>query len=308
MRVEKILESQAPAAARSITGKLGAKLDLRGAGAAWEQIKRSLTGDGDLRVAEGVIRNFNPAGPTLRAVMAIPTLSSTALRQFLDEHPQVFGAEDTPFEIMEGRLEIRDGWVSARDFVLSARDYSLSGNGRYSLDNQLDFKTVMTLSQKLSEGLVAAEKNLRYLRTPQGRVALPVAVRGTPPKLSILPDVTAVAQGASREALTGILEKALGGKQAQREAPAPPSQPPSPPSPEAEVPRTEPAPLPPEEAAAPPSQPPPAEPEAAAPPREPVPPPSAEQIGQELLRRGLGELLSGERPEPSQPAPQPQQQ
>jgi AsmA protein len=251
MRVEKIVESQAPAAARSITGKLAAKLDLRGAGAAWAQIKRGLTGDGDLRIAEGVIRDFNPAGPALRAIMAFPTLSGTALRQFLDAHPQVFGVDDTPFEIMEGKLEIRDGWVHARDFALAARDYSLSGNGRYSLDNQLDFKTVMTFSQTLSEGLIAAEKNLRYLRTPQSRVALPVAVRGTPPKLSILPDVAAVAQGASREALTGVLEKALGGKNAQREAAAPPSKPPPPPIAEAEAPSTgQPPPLP-EEAAPP---------------------------------------------------------
>lgn len=290
MRVEKIVESQAPAAARSITGKLGAKLDLRGAGAAWEQIKRGLTGDGDLRIAEGVIRDFNPAGPTLQAVMTVPTLSSTALRRFLDEHPQVFGVEDTPFEIMEGKLEIRDGWVHARDFVLAARDYSLSGNGRYSLDNQLDFKTVMTFSQKLSEGLVAAEKNLRYLRTPQGRVALPVAVRGTLSKLSILPDVTAVAQGASREALTGVLEKALGGKKAQGEAAAPPSQPPTA---AAEAPSTGPP--------APPSE------EAAPPPSEPRPPPSAEDAAQELLQRGLGGLLggSGQEPPPSAP-PQPE--
>jgi uncharacterized protein involved in outer membrane biogenesis len=324
MRVEKIVESQAPGAARLITGKLAAKLDLRGADAAWEQIKRGLTGDGDLRIAEGVIRDFNPAGPTLRAIMAVPTLSSTALRQFLDEHPQVFGVDDTPFEIMEGKLEIRDGWVHARDFVLAARDYSLSGNGRYSLDNQLDFKTVMTLSQKLSEGLVAAEQNLRYLRTPQGRVALPVAVRGTPPKLSILPDVTAVAQGASREALTGVLEKALGGKKAQQEAAAPRSQPPSPPSaePEAaappgqlppppsaqpEAPPVEPAPPPSAEAeaAAPPSHSPPSpSAEAEVPPAQPPPSPSAEEVGQELLRRGLGELLGGERQEQSQPAPQ----
>jgi AsmA protein len=325
MRVEKILESQAPAAARLITGKLGAKLDLRGAGAAWEQIKRSLTGEGDLRVAEGVIRDFNPAGPTLRAIMALPSLSSTALWQFLEDHPQVFGAEDTPFEIMEGRLQIRDGWVEARDFVLTARDYSLSGNGRYSLDNALDFKTVMTLSQKLSEGLVAAEQRLRYLRTPQGRVALPVAVRGAPPKLSILPDVTAVAQGASREALTDVLGKALGGKKAQRDPEAPPSQPEPPPSSQAATPSEGPPPPPSEEIEAPASRPsppsgaeaevtstdppPPASEEGEVPSSEPLPaPPSAEEAGVELLQRGLGELLGGEAQEPSQPAQeQPQQ-
>lgn len=322
MRVEEILESQAPGAARSITGKLAAKLDLRGAGAAWEQIKRGLTGEGDLRIAEGVIHDFNPAGPSLRAIMALPTFSSAALRRVLDDYPQVFGVGDTPFEIMEGKLEIRDGWVHARDFVLAARDYSLSGNGRYSLDNELDFKTVMTLSQKLSEELLAAEKNLRYLRTPQGRVALPVAVRGTPPKLSILPDVTAVAQGASREALTDVLGKVLGGKKPQPEAAAPRSQPPSPPSAEAEAPATGQPPPPSAEPVAPRSEPllpPSAQPEAAAPPSQPPPPPaeeavvpsaqappppSAEEVGKELLQRGLGELLGAERQEPSQPAPQ----
>jgi hypothetical protein len=222
-------------------------------------------------------------------------LSSAALRRFLDEHPQAFGVEDTPFEVMEGKLEIHDGWVHARDFVLAARDYSLSGNGRYSLDNQVDFKTVMTLSQKLSEGLVAAEQNLRYLRTPQGRVALPVAVRGTPSKLSILPDVTAVAQGASREALTGVLEKAFGAKKAQREPAAPPIQPPLPPSSaEAEIPAT--------------GQPPPPSKEPEAPSAQQPPPPSAEEVGHELLRRGLGELLGGKRQEPRQPAPQQPQQ
>ena len=40
----------------------------------------------------------------------------------------------------------------------------------------------------------------------------------------------------------------------------------------------------------------------------PAPPPSAEEVGQELLRRGLGELLGGASQEPSQPAQeQPQQ-
>jgi AsmA protein len=314
MRIEKILESQAPAAARSITGKLGTTLDLRGAGAAWEQIKRGLTGDGDLRLADGVISDFNPLGPALRAIMEFPTLSSTALRRFADEHSQLFGASDTPFQMMEGKIEIRDGWLHARDFGLAARDYSLSGNGRYSLDNQVDFKMVMTLSQELSEGLVAAQQNLRYLRTPRGRVALPVTVRGTSSKLSILPDVTAVAQGASREALSDVLERALGRRKPQQEE-APPSQQPSPPSggAEAEVPPIEP-PSPPSgevEAAAPPSQPPPlssGEAEAEAPPTEPPPPPSAEEIGQELLRRGLGELLGGAGQEPSEPAPQQPQQ
>ena len=122
----------------------------------------------------------------------------------------------------------------------------------------MDFQTVMTLSQKLSEELIAAEKTFRYLRTPEGRVALPVAVHGAPPKLAFVPDVTAIAQAASREALTGVLEKALGGKRAQQgDAEA-----------EASVPE--------------------------APSAQQPPQPTTEELGRDLLRRGLGELLGGE--------------
>lgn len=211
LRIEKIAESHAAKVARFITGDVGGTLDLRGAGSAWEQIRPTLAGDGDVRIAEGVIRDFNPAGPTLRAFMELPALSGTGIRRFLDEHPQVFGRADTPFEAIDGKLEIRDGWVQVRDFILAASDYGLAGNGRYSLENRVEFQLVMSLSQKLSEKLIAAEKSFRYLGTPQGRVALPLAVRGAPPKLAVVPDVTGVARAASRDVLTDVIDKALSG-------------------------------------------------------------------------------------------------
>ncbi len=67
---------------------------------------------------------------------------------------------------------------------------------------------------------------MRYLRAADGRVELPVAFRGSPPKIAAVPDVSRLAHGAAREALTDLLGQALGGRsttepEAQGGTPAP---------------------------------------------------------------------------------------
>ena len=100
---------------------------------------------------------------------------------------------------------------------------------------------------------------MRYLRAADGRVEVPVAFRGSPPKIAAVPDVSRLAQGAAREAVTDLLGQALGSRRATE------------PAPQADAPA-------------------PVEEEAA-------PPPTGEDVGSELLRRGLEELLGGGRGE-----------
>jgi uncharacterized protein involved in outer membrane biogenesis len=264
MRIEQLLATRSAAAAAFVSGTLGANLDLRGAGSDWEQIKRVLTGDGTVRLTDGVLEGFNPAGGTLSALVALPTMSGSGLARFVRDHPKVFGVEQTPFQVMDGKLEIRDGWLHARDFLLDAAEYGLSGRGRTSLDGNLDFKTVLTFSQQLSDELLAAEPRMRYLRGGSGRVEIPVALRGAMPKPSVLPDVSHLAASAGREALLDAVTRGLGGRTAPEPGAAP-------------------------EAATPQAQ----APEAPAP--ENAPPPTAEDVGRELLRQGLEGLLGGQR-------------
>ena len=272
INVEK-LRAAIPAVARFRTGTLGANLDLRGAGAGWEAIQRVLSGNGSLRIAEGVLTEFNPAGGTLRALMLLPTFTGSGLQRFFDAHPRVFGASDTPFDQLDGKLEIREGWIHVGEFVLDTSDYALSGRGRYSLAGELDLKTALTFSKPLSEELLAAEPRLRYARGADGRVQLPVALRGTPPKVAVVPDVSALAGTAAREALTDALTKALGGKRAAGGTTAPEGQPTT--------------------------TPPEGEPTAAPQEGEPTAaPPAPEPIEQQLLRRGLEGLLGGGKKEP----------
>ena len=111
-------------------------------------------------------------------------------------------------------------------FELDVNDYVVTGGGRYSLENELDFRARLRLSQALSEEILTAEPRMRYLRAADGRVELPVAFRGSPPKIAAVPDVSRLAQGAAREVLTDVLGQALGGRrpteaEAQGDTPAP---------------------------------------------------------------------------------------
>ena len=211
MRIEKLIESRKPGSGDGLTGELGGDLALAGAGAGWESIKKSLTGQGGIQLVDGVLKDVNLADAALQGITGVPGLSGVLPPSLRAKYPQVFGVGDTVFENMDAKLDIRDGWANFRDFRLAARDYSLSGKGRYSLDNQLDMSTVMVMSQPLSDDLVKAAEPMQYLRSAEGRVEFPVKLVGPVPDIKPVPDVSYIAKAASRQAVSKLLERALSG-------------------------------------------------------------------------------------------------
>jgi hypothetical protein len=268
VRVEQLLAARGGPAEAPLRGGLTANLELRGGGSGWAQIKATLTGSGTFAVRDGVLADFNPAGETMRSLLALPAFAGSGLGRFVERHPKLFGVGDTPFEELVGTLDVRNGWVHLKGLELDAGDYAVRGEGRYSLDNQVDFRTRLRLSPALSEELLGAAPRMRYLRARDGRVELPVAFRGAPPRIAAVPDVSRLAEAAAREAVSDLLGRALGAPE-----PSAPDQPVSGPPPPSDAPAQE-------------------EGQAA-------PPPTAEELGSELLRRGLDELLQGgEREQP----------
>ncbi len=257
LRLESLLAAHAPESSGRASGRLSAHFSVRGTGTSAER----LVGAGDVDVADGVLRGFNPAGDTLRALVSLPVFSGRKLGRLFESHPQVFGAEDTPFERIEARFEVADGAVVVRDGRLLARDYTVTGRGRYAFAGRLDSSAVMAFSKQLSDEVVDAEKKLRVLRSSDGQVEFPVVISGRPDDLSVRPDLVYIANSASREALTNVVERVLIGKEGDRAEPGGDAAP--------------------EEPAA----------------GEPPPPASIEDLGRDVLRRGLGGLLGGSREE-----------
>jgi uncharacterized protein involved in outer membrane biogenesis len=220
MRMEQIVASRSAGSAgsaesgkssRTIEGELDGTLDLTGAGAEWDQIKRNLRGKGGVQLVDGVLKDVNLAESALKGITGVPGLSGLLPSELRTKYPDVFGTGDTAFENMDAKIDIRDGWAHFRDFRLAARDYAIAGQGRYSLDNRLDMTTVMTFSQPLSDSLVKAAKPMKYLRSAEGRVEFPVKLIGAPPDIKTVPDVAYIAKAASRQAVGKLLDDVLGG-------------------------------------------------------------------------------------------------
>ena len=218
MRVEQLASSNSAKSDGSIQGELGAQLDLVGSGADWDQIKQTLRGKGGLQLVEGTLKDVNLADSSLQAVTGVPGLSNLLPPQLRNDYPQVFGVGDTVFEKMDAKIDVRDGFAYLRDFRLAARDYAITGNGRCSLDKRLDMTTVMAFSEALSERLVESAGPMQYLRSPTGRVEIPVKLIGTLPEVKTVPDVGYIAKAASRQAVGKLLTDALGGSDDESDA------------------------------------------------------------------------------------------
>ena len=235
MRLERLLARWAPSSSESSSGRIVAHLEVRGAGGSWPAIEPTLAGGGEVSVAEGVLRGFNPAGQAMQALVDLPVLSGGKLAPVIRAHPQVFGAQDTPFETIASHVEIADREVVARDARLVARDWDVRGSGRYQLDGHLHSNAVMAFSQPLSAELIDAEKRLHFLRSQEGQVEFPVVIRSKQDGIKVEPDLAYIASTASREAVTDLVDRALLGKKHKSGAePAPPDsgQAPAPASPQ----------------------------------------------------------------------------
>jgi uncharacterized protein involved in outer membrane biogenesis len=225
LRLEQIVANVSPQSAEKMQGELGGTLVLAASGTDWEQIKPSLTGRGNVLLVDGVLKDVNLAETALKGITGVPGLANLLPASLRSQYSAVFGVGDTVFENMDAKIDIRDGQVQLRDFRLAARDYAVVGEGRYSLDNELDLSTVMTFSQALSDDLVEAAEPMAYLRSAEGRVALPVKLVGAPPDINTIPDLGYIAKAASREATGRLLDRVLGTEKKQAPAGEEPSTP-----------------------------------------------------------------------------------
>ena len=213
MRLEQILARYAPSSPDRASGAVTARVEVRGAGASWAAIEPTLVAGGDVSVASGVLRGFNPARQAMQAIVDLPVFSGRKLRPVMRAHPQVFETEDTPFESIASRLDLADREVNARDAQLVSSAWDVRGAARYRLRGQLRSNAVMAFSKPMSDELVAGDKRLRLLRSREGRVEFPVVIRTRQERIAVEPDLAYIANSASREVAADLVDGAIHGKQ-----------------------------------------------------------------------------------------------
>ncbi|MEE9537845.1 MAG: AsmA-like C-terminal region-containing protein, partial [candidate division NC10 bacterium] len=187
-------------------GAVNLDVNLAGTGNQWQDIQRTLTGQGKAEVAKGALLDVNIAESALTGLTRVPGLSLFIIsRNTRRKYPAIFGTKNTEFGQLKGSVNIRGGKVHLDDLLITAADWAAVGKGWVTLDQRIDLKAQLVLSQQLTTDLIREVKLLKYLRDRQGRLTIPFTLAGTLPNVTPQPDVDYVARLVAR----GLLEQGI---------------------------------------------------------------------------------------------------
>ncbi|WP_439633632.1 AsmA family protein [Glycocaulis sp.] len=170
-------------------------IDLTSSGASTAAIMRSLSGNGNLRLADGAIEGFNLA----RILRGVQTAITT--RQL----PQGFGPEEeTDFSELGGSFTIRNGVLSNSDLSMLSPLLRVTGAGEFNLVEQ-------SVDYRISPRAVASLAGQGGTPELNG-IAVPVRIRGNFGNPSFSVDFEAVARELATGQARGLLDRILPGQ------------------------------------------------------------------------------------------------
>lgn len=213
--LQQALVSQKSKAADTVRGQLTGQVRVAGRGTTFDQIKPTLSGNGQMSVANGKLIGVNIAGQAMRKVQGVPGIDSLITPSIVARHPSLFNSPDTDLNELSLTFTLQGPRITSHDIKAVTPDYSALADGWFDLDKNIDMKAHLLLSQELSQEMMAAKKNVVYLANDQKQVDIPVRISGQLPKPSVQPDIQFLAQRAAGHLMQKkagkFLDKFLGG-------------------------------------------------------------------------------------------------
>ncbi|NDY42698.1 DUF748 domain-containing protein [Dissulfurirhabdus thermomarina] len=189
IQAEPVTAALLPAARGTVFGTLTLDARLSGRGTRPEAVRRSLSGTGTVRLADG-------------------RLTGTGLVQGLADFVGIEDLRVLHFRKADGRFTVKDGKVRL-DARLGGGDVRLAPKGTVGLDGTLDLALGARLSPKLAARLDRKGGVTRYLADAEGWTLLPLRVRGTADRPRFALDAKAVKRQVKERAKGEIRKRVL---------------------------------------------------------------------------------------------------
>ena len=171
-----IIKMLKPELSESVVGLIGGEFRLSGSGTLPGTVKKKLTGQGVIRIADGKLQK-------------IPALNSVAALLGVNELREVV--------LDDGNIEftVKNGQVSINSKMMGPTT-RLATTGQVGLDGGLDLRSKMSLSPELGGRLHEQGKLVRYLGNENGWTTVPLRVKGSYDS----PDVGLDSKGLKKQA------------------------------------------------------------------------------------------------------------
>ncbi|MBM4261099.1 MAG: AsmA family protein [Deltaproteobacteria bacterium] len=184
-----LLEQKFPRLKTRVAGRLDFRGRLAGGYPMESSAEHPFTGDGEVLINKGLIKNFNLVAQLFgHGNRGTPSSRLPAGLQALVERPE------TVFDSFKGSFKWRAQRLSSDDLILATPNYTITGAGWVATDRSTRWNGLLVLSPSLTQELQREYKMLRYFVDRRGRLAIAFRVDGTLPNLRIRPENRALAQ------------------------------------------------------------------------------------------------------------------
>ncbi len=197
----------------SLSGLLTVSFQGTASGKEWPQISQSLSGQGQVALAEGVLRNLNVIQEVFKNLSVIPGLVDKLKSRLPENYEEKLSAKDTVLNPIQFPVSVQRGVASVRDLQISSDTFNIRGTGAFGLDGRVDMQTFLTIDPDLSQAFIKSVQELQYLTNPEGQLQVPIRISGVSPDVRVMPDVPYVASklavSKTQEVIGKILEKQM---------------------------------------------------------------------------------------------------
>jgi hypothetical protein len=183
------------------------------AGSASGDVGRALTGTGALALTDGRLVGVNLVGDVVKKLAGLPGIAASVRGAIPDDLRGTVDGQDTRIDSLRTDFGLGDAAFHLTGLNAVSPGFTLDGGGRVGFDASVDLAATILLAPSLAHALTANAKLLRAALDDQGRLPIPLTMRGTPPHVAVVPDVSRLA-GSAGKVLADELLKELdkGGK------------------------------------------------------------------------------------------------
>ena len=209
MLIEELVPAFAPDMPIAITGTVkSASGNLKGT--MDENMMASLTGTSRFLIGDGLIKDVNLGQQVLGSVTDLPFLSG-ALLDIVPAGMQDFLAKDhTVLSEVSGSFELKNEIMHTQDLKVVSDFFSLEAKGTIGLDTNLDLDSVIHFNKEFSATMVGEMKELSAMLDGNGQMSFPVKIKGIPPELDILPDLSGILTDIVKNTVMNEIESQVG--------------------------------------------------------------------------------------------------
>lgn len=205
VRLQRIALADIPGAPRDLTGELTFDGTIASSGSGIETVVMNATGDGDLGLANGELRERNLTVELLDALTQHASGdAATTVADVLERARRspalaaVLAASSTSFEDITGEVAIAHGAVTFEELAVDTPLFQASAAGSVSRAGALEMHGTLALTPAATAAIVAILPETQRMFDASGKLAVPFSVAGAWPDVSVKVDVrTAVAQLAA---------------------------------------------------------------------------------------------------------------